>query len=61
MRHYYAFMGPIVECITQILIATSGIVKGTIQAFSGIEMDELIMWPIVPHKDQLDCCIEIVG
>ena len=61
LRDYYAFMGPGVDYMTQMLIATPEAVRGTIEAFSGIGMDELIFWPTVPDTDQVDRLADIVG
>jgi len=36
-------------------------VKGAIQAFTDIGMDELVLWPCIPDLDQVDRLAELVS
>lgn len=61
IRDYYAFLGPAVEYMTQAILTTSEAIETAIQGFSGIGMDELILWPTVPDLDQVDRLAEILA
>jgi alkanesulfonate monooxygenase SsuD/methylene tetrahydromethanopterin reductase-like flavin-dependent oxidoreductase (luciferase family) len=54
IHHYYAFMGPMADAMTQAVPATSEAVKAAIQAAHDVSMDEFIFWPCVATLDQID-------
>ncbi len=60
VRDYYAFSGPAAEAIARAVRTSAEAIKGSIQAFSDIGMDELVMWPCVPDVDMYDRLAELV-
>jgi alkanesulfonate monooxygenase SsuD/methylene tetrahydromethanopterin reductase-like flavin-dependent oxidoreductase (luciferase family) len=60
IRDYYSFMGPRADAIANGLPATAEAVKATIQAFTDVGADELILWPCIPELDQVDRLAELV-
>lgn len=61
IRNYYAFTGPMAEQIASSVPSTPEAMKGAIQAFADIGVDELICWPCIPDLDQVDRLAELVG
>ena len=61
IRDYYAFMSPANEYMVQGMLTTPQAIKDTIEGFSSIGMDELILWPTAPDLDQVDRLAEVVG
>lgn len=61
IRSYYGYMGPIAEAIVNGLPTTPEAIKATIQAFSDIGADELVLWPCIPDLDQVDRLAAIVS
>lgn len=61
IRHYYGFMGQIAESVVQTLPSTPEALKGAAQAFKDIGLDELILWPTVAEREQLDRAADLVG
>ena len=61
IRNYYAFMGPMAEQIANGLPSTPEAVKGTMQAFADVGVDELICWPCIPDLDQIDRLANLGG
>lgn len=61
IRHYYAFMGPRAEQMAGSVPSTPEVVKGVIQAFADIGVDELICWPCIPELDQVDRLAEVIS
>lgn len=61
LRNYYAVMGPRAEQIASAVPATPEAVKGAIQAFADVGVDELICWPCIPDLDQVDRLAELIG
>jgi len=61
IRHYYEFMGPVVEQFAGAIPSTPEAVKGAIQAFADVGVDELICWPCVPELDQVDRLADLLG
>ena len=45
IRNYYTFLGPMAERMAGSVPATPEAVKGAIQAFADIGVDELVCWP----------------
>ncbi len=41
--------------------STPEAVKGIIQAYADIGMDELVLWPCIPDLDQVDRLAELVS
>ena len=60
IRNYYAFMGPRAEQIANGLPSTPEALKGVIQAFVAVGVDELICWPCIPDLDQIDRLADLV-
>ena len=60
IRDSYAFAGDYSEILVQAIIRTPEAIKGTIEAFSAIGMDELILWPTISDVSQVDRLAEIV-
>ncbi|HZR44870.1 MAG TPA: LLM class flavin-dependent oxidoreductase, partial [Ktedonobacteraceae bacterium] len=61
IRHYYEYMGPIVEQFANSIPSTPETVKSAIQAYVDVGVDELICWPCVPELDQIDRLADLVG
>ena len=61
LRNYYAVMGPRAEQIASSVPSTPEVVKGVIQAFTDIGVDELLCWPCIPELDQVDRLADVVG
>ncbi|GAC1350481.1 MAG: LLM class flavin-dependent oxidoreductase [Ktedonobacteraceae bacterium] len=61
IRNYYAFIGPRSEQMAGAVPATPEAVKGAIQAFADIGVDELICWPCIPDLDQVDRLADLIG
>ena len=61
IRHYYAFMGPMADRIASSVPSTTEAVKGTLQAFSDLGVDELILWPTIPDLNQVELLAEIIA
>jgi len=61
IRNYYAFMGPMAEQIATSLPSTPEAVKGALQAFADVGVDEVICWPTIPDLDQVDLLAAIVN
>jgi alkanesulfonate monooxygenase SsuD/methylene tetrahydromethanopterin reductase-like flavin-dependent oxidoreductase (luciferase family) len=61
IRHYYSFLGPAVEQFANSVPSTPEAVKGVIQAFADIGVDELICWPCVSDLDQVDRLADLIG
>jgi alkanesulfonate monooxygenase SsuD/methylene tetrahydromethanopterin reductase-like flavin-dependent oxidoreductase (luciferase family) len=61
IRDYYAFAGTAVEQIVQGIIATPEAIKGAIQGYESVGVDEIIFWPTVAELDQIDRLAEVVG
>lgn len=60
IRNYYAFMGPMAEQIANNVASTPEAVKGALQAFADVGVDELICWPTIPELDQIDYLADLV-
>ncbi len=61
IRNYYGFMGQLAEYVAQTLPSTPEAVRGAIQAFVNIGLDELMIWPCIAESDQLDRLADVVG
>jgi alkanesulfonate monooxygenase SsuD/methylene tetrahydromethanopterin reductase-like flavin-dependent oxidoreductase (luciferase family) len=61
IRHYYDFMGPAVERFASSVASTPEAVKGAIQAFTDIGVDELMCFPCIPDLDQVDRLADLIG
>lgn len=61
IRHYYAFLGAAAGQMAQRAISSTEAVRGTIQDFSHIGMDEMVFLPATAEMDQLDRLADIVG
>ena len=60
LRDYFSFAGQATEPVVQSIITTPDAMISTIQAFSDIGMDELILWPTVADLDQVDRLAEVI-
>jgi hypothetical protein len=61
IRDYYAFAGPMVDQIVQAVLATPEDIKGAIQGYESVGVDEVIFWPTVAELDQIDHLADVVG
>ena len=61
IRNYYAFMGSTAEQMAGSIPSTPEAMKGAIQAFADIGVDELICWPCIPDLEQVDRLAELIG
>jgi len=60
IKHYYAFLGPMVEQMASALPATPEAVKDAIKAFQDVGADEVILWPCIAELDQVDRLINLL-
>ena len=60
LRTYYAIMGQRAELIASSVPSTPEAVKGAIQAFADVGVDELMCWPCIPELDQVDRLAELI-
>jgi hypothetical protein len=61
IRNYYAFAGPMAEQIAGSVPSTPEVIKGAIQAFADVGVDELICWPCIPELDQVDRMADLIS
>nr|HET6904326.1 LLM class flavin-dependent oxidoreductase [Ktedonobacteraceae bacterium] len=61
IQHYYEYKGPMVEQFAHAILTTPQAVKGAIQAYADIGVDELICWPCVPELDQVDRLTDLIS
>ena len=61
IRHYYSFLGPMVETMAQNALSSTEAVAGVIKDMEGLGMDELVFLPSAGDMDQLDRLADIVG
>jgi alkanesulfonate monooxygenase SsuD/methylene tetrahydromethanopterin reductase-like flavin-dependent oxidoreductase (luciferase family) len=61
IQHYYEYKGPLAEQFAHSVPTTPEAVKGAIQAYVDIGVDELICWPCVPDLDQVDRLADLIG
>jgi hypothetical protein len=54
-------MGPMADAIANSVPSTPEAVKGSIQAFADVGVDELVLWPCIPDLDQVDRLAELNG
>ncbi|MFL5624043.1 MAG: N5,N10-methylene tetrahydromethanopterin reductase, partial [Ktedonobacteraceae bacterium] len=59
IRDYYAFMGQRADFMANAIPSTPEAVKGVIQTFTDVGVDELIFWPCIPDLDQVDRLAEL--
>jgi alkanesulfonate monooxygenase SsuD/methylene tetrahydromethanopterin reductase-like flavin-dependent oxidoreductase (luciferase family) len=60
IRHYFAYAPPQAEQIAQSLPTTPEAVKGAMQAFADLGVDELMCWPCIPDLAQVDRLAELL-
>ncbi|HEX6484306.1 MAG TPA: LLM class flavin-dependent oxidoreductase [Ktedonobacteraceae bacterium] len=60
IHHYYSFLGPIADRLASSIPSTPDAVKGAIQAFSDVGVDELIFWPTIPDLNQVELLAELI-
>lgn len=61
IRGYYGQGTPIAEGIVKGLPTTPEAIKATVQAFTEIGADELMLWPCIPELDQVDRLSEAIA
>ena len=61
VRDYYGCMGAGTEYLAQSILGTAETVRNAIEVFSGIGMDEFILWPTISELDQVDRLADIVS
>jgi alkanesulfonate monooxygenase SsuD/methylene tetrahydromethanopterin reductase-like flavin-dependent oxidoreductase (luciferase family) len=59
LRDYYGFMPQLAEQIADNVANTPEALKGAIQAYEAVGLDELILWPTIAELDQVDKLAEI--
>ncbi|MGH2614863.1 MAG: LLM class flavin-dependent oxidoreductase, partial [Thermomicrobiales bacterium] len=60
IRDYYAFLGPMADMIAGSILTTPEAIKGAIQAYGDVDVDELALWPTIADVDQVDLLAEVV-
>lgn len=61
LHDYYAFTGPFAERIAAGLLTTPQELLEFIRGYEEVGCDELLLFPTVPHMDQLDRLIEVIA
>jgi alkanesulfonate monooxygenase SsuD/methylene tetrahydromethanopterin reductase-like flavin-dependent oxidoreductase (luciferase family) len=61
IKDYYAFLGAMAEGFARSIPSSVQTMKGAIQGFADIGMDELICWPCIPELDQVERLAQLVG
>jgi alkanesulfonate monooxygenase SsuD/methylene tetrahydromethanopterin reductase-like flavin-dependent oxidoreductase (luciferase family) len=61
IRDYYAFAGPVAEQVVQGIISIPEAMKGAIQVYESVGVDEIIFWPTVAELDQIDRLADVVA
>jgi alkanesulfonate monooxygenase SsuD/methylene tetrahydromethanopterin reductase-like flavin-dependent oxidoreductase (luciferase family) len=61
IRDYYAFLGPIAEMIAGSVLTTPAAIRGAIQAYGDVGVDEMALWPTIADLEQVDRLAEVVG
>ena len=61
IQHYYEYKGPVIEQFAHAIPTTPEAVKGAIQAYADIGVDELICWPCVPEFYQIDRLADLIS
>ncbi|MEX2430648.1 MAG: LLM class flavin-dependent oxidoreductase [Dehalococcoidia bacterium] len=61
LRDYYGYLGEAADMIAGSMLATPDAIQGTIQAYGGIGMDELVFWPCVTELAQLQQLRDVVS
>jgi alkanesulfonate monooxygenase SsuD/methylene tetrahydromethanopterin reductase-like flavin-dependent oxidoreductase (luciferase family) len=61
IRDYYGFAGPMVDQIVQGTLATPEAIKGAIQGYESIGVDEIIFWPTAAELDQIDRLADVAA
>lgn len=61
IKDYYGFMGPMADMIAKGVLRTPDALKGALQAFEGIGMDELVLFPTVTNLDQVRALAQTIG
>ena len=54
IRHYYGFLGPMVEGFAASIPTSPEAIKGAIAAYAAVGMDELLLWPCIAEAEQVD-------
>ena len=54
LRDYYAFAPAITDLMAGSILATPEAIRGVIQAYGDVGVDEIVFWPTIPELDQID-------
>ena len=60
LRHYYAFTGPFAEKIAAGNLTSPGAIVDFIRGYEDAGCDELILFPTLPHIEQLERLAEVI-
>jgi alkanesulfonate monooxygenase SsuD/methylene tetrahydromethanopterin reductase-like flavin-dependent oxidoreductase (luciferase family) len=61
IRDYYAFLGPMADMVAGSILTSPEAIKGAIQAYGDVGVDELALWPTIADVDQVDRLADVVG
>ena len=61
LRDYYAYFGPMADMIAGSILSTPEAIKGAIQAYGDVGVDEVALWPTIADPEQVDRLAQIVG
>lgn len=61
VRDYYSFAGPMADQVAQSMMTTPEAIKGAMQAYEAVGVDEFILWPTVARLDQVDRLADAVA
>ena len=61
LRNYYAWLGPMADMIASGMLTTHEAIRGAIQAYGDVGVDEVALWPTIADVEQVDRLAEVVG
>jgi alkanesulfonate monooxygenase SsuD/methylene tetrahydromethanopterin reductase-like flavin-dependent oxidoreductase (luciferase family) len=61
IRDYYAFLGPMADMIAGAIVSSDEAIKGVMQAYRDVGVDELALWPTIAELDQVDRLAQLIG
>jgi alkanesulfonate monooxygenase SsuD/methylene tetrahydromethanopterin reductase-like flavin-dependent oxidoreductase (luciferase family) len=61
IRDYYAFLGPMADMVAGSILTSPAAIKGAIQAYADVGVDEMALWPTIGDLDQVERLADVVG
>jgi alkanesulfonate monooxygenase SsuD/methylene tetrahydromethanopterin reductase-like flavin-dependent oxidoreductase (luciferase family) len=61
IHHYYGHLGPVADQIANSVPISPVAVKGAVQAYKNVGLDEIVFWPCIGELNQIDRLVDLVG